>query len=150
MDAEQVGRRLTTILAADVARYARLMRADARLQSLAYPGGICVSSAVRSRLSADMGGRDHRRLIRSYPDVPNAYRWIAASLGQLGRTGEATPALAAAITVSAIRSRCPGCAPQDHAHMLEGLRQAAGTNRPAGAGRRDPVTRAREIPRDLA
>ena len=71
------------------------------------------------------------RLIRSYPDVPNAYRWIAASLGQLGRTGEAKTALTAAIEVSPksfdlyVRSRVPWMRSEDHAHMLEGLRKAS-------------------------
>src|SRR5262249_31721961 len=30
-----------------------------------------------------------KRAIRSYPDFPNTYRWLAAALGQLGRTVEA-------------------------------------------------------------
>src|SRR5215471_5562329 len=31
--------------------------------------------------------------IRSYPDFPNIYRWLAATLGQLGRTLEAKEAI---------------------------------------------------------
>jgi adenylate cyclase len=31
-----------------------------------------------------------KRAIRSYPEFPNPYRWLAAALGQLGRTEEAT------------------------------------------------------------
>jgi adenylate cyclase len=34
-----------------------------------------------------------RQAIRSYPDNPHSYRWLAASLGQMGRAGEAKDAL---------------------------------------------------------
>ena len=40
-----------------------------------------------------------KRAIRSYPDFPNSYRWLAAALGQLGRTEEAKEALEKAIEV---------------------------------------------------
>ena len=40
------------------------------------------------------------RAIRSYPDFPLAYRWLAAALGQLGRTEEARKALEEAIAIS--------------------------------------------------
>jgi adenylate cyclase len=69
-------------------------------------------------------------LIRSYPDIPNSYRWLAASLGELGRVEEAKAALNKAVAVTPasfdmyIRSRVPWMRPQDHAHMLEGLRKA--------------------------
>ena len=33
-----------------------------------------------------------KRAIRSHPDFPNPYRWLAAALGQLGRTEEAKEA----------------------------------------------------------
>ena len=67
--------------------------------------------------------------IRSYPDFPNSYRWLAAALGQLGRIEEAKEALERAITIAPagfemyIR-RVPWMRPEDHAHMLEGLRKA--------------------------
>jgi adenylate cyclase len=41
-----------------------------------------------------------KRAIRSYPDFPNTYRWLAASLGQLGRIEEAKEALEKAITIA--------------------------------------------------
>jgi len=69
------------------------------------------------------------RVIRSYPDFPLSYRWLAATLGQLGRTDEARGALEKAIAVAPtsfdfyVRGRAPWFRPEDHAHMLEGLRK---------------------------
>jgi adenylate cyclase len=71
-----------------------------------------------------------KQVIRSYPDYPLAYRWLAAALGQLGRMEEAKQALEKAIAVAPasfdiyVRNRVPWTRPQDHAHMLEGLRKA--------------------------
>jgi adenylate cyclase len=71
-----------------------------------------------------------KRAIRSYPEFPNPYRWLAAALGQLGRTEEAKEALAKAIaTVPAsfemyVSKGVPWMRPEDHAHMLEGLHKA--------------------------
>jgi adenylate cyclase len=71
-----------------------------------------------------------KRGIRSYPDFPNTYRWLAAALGQLGRTEEAKEALEKAIAIAPgsfdmyVRGRVPWMRPEDHAHMLEGLRKA--------------------------
>jgi adenylate cyclase len=68
--------------------------------------------------------------IAGYPAYPNPYRWLAASLGQLGRTDEAREALRQAMAVSRTgfdlyaRSRPPWYRPQDHEHMLDGLRKA--------------------------
>jgi adenylate cyclase len=67
--------------------------------------------------------------IRSYPAVPNSYRWLAAALGQLGRTEEAKEALEKAIAIVPASfdmyvRRVPWMRPEDHAHMLEGLREA--------------------------
>jgi adenylate cyclase len=71
-----------------------------------------------------------KRAIRWYPDLPLTYRWLAAALAWLGRADEAKEALATAVAVSAsqfdiyVRSRAPWMRPEDHAHMLEGLRKA--------------------------
>jgi adenylate cyclase len=71
-----------------------------------------------------------KRAIRSYPDFPLAYRWLAAALGQLGRADEARDALDRAIAISPssfemyVRRRVPWMRPEDYAHMLEGLRKA--------------------------
>jgi adenylate cyclase len=68
--------------------------------------------------------------IRSFPDFPSPYRWLAAALGELGRTDDAKQALARAMMVSRasfdfqVLERPPWFRPDDHAHMLEGLRKA--------------------------
>ncbi len=62
-----------------------------------------------------------KRAIRSYPDFPNAYRWLAAALGQMGRTAEAKEALEQAIAIAPgsfdmyVRGRVPWMRPEDHA-----------------------------------
>ena len=71
-----------------------------------------------------------KRAIRSNPDYPLNYRWLAASLGQLGRTAEAQEALQKAIAIAPasfdmyVRRRVPWHRQQDYAHMLDGLRKA--------------------------
>jgi adenylate cyclase len=71
-----------------------------------------------------------QRIIRSFPDYPLSYRWLAAALGQLGRYEEAKWALdkTAAIRPASfdrfVRNRPPYIRPEDYAHMLEGLRKA--------------------------
>jgi adenylate cyclase len=70
------------------------------------------------------------RVIRSYPNHPLVYRWLAASLGQLGRTAEAKAALDRALATAPeafdiyVRRRVPWHRAEDHAHMLDGLRKA--------------------------
>jgi adenylate cyclase len=71
-----------------------------------------------------------KQAIRSYPDFAKPYRWLAAALGQLDRAEEAKEALDRAIAVVPglfewnVRNRVQWMRPQDHAHMLEGLRKA--------------------------
>jgi adenylate cyclase len=71
-----------------------------------------------------------RRAVRSNPDYPMPYRWLAAALGQMGRTAEAREVLAKAIAAAPasfdmhVRNRVPWMRPVDHAHMVEGLRRA--------------------------
>jgi len=71
-----------------------------------------------------------KRVIRSHPDFPLSYRWLAAALGHLGRIKEAKRALEKAIAIGPasfdmyVRKRVPWMRPEDHAHMLEGLRKA--------------------------
>jgi adenylate cyclase len=68
-----------------------------------------------------------RTLIPVRPGFAN--RWLAAALGQLGRTTEAKEALVKSIAVSPaafemiVHKRPPWMRPQDHAHMVEGLRK---------------------------
>jgi len=70
------------------------------------------------------------RAIRSSPDYPNPCRWLAAALGQLGRIEEAKQALEKAIAIAPasfrmyVGERAPWRRPENHAHMLEGLRKA--------------------------
>ena len=74
-----------------------------------------------------------KRAIRSFPDYSISYRWLAAALGQLGRTEDAREALEKAIAVSPrsfdmrVRNRSPWMRPEDHAHYVEGLRKAGWT-----------------------
>ena len=71
-----------------------------------------------------------RRALRSYPDHPLVYRWLAAALGQLGRGEEARQALERAVSLSPasfdfyVRRRVPWHREEDHQHMLDGLRKA--------------------------
>jgi adenylate cyclase len=71
-----------------------------------------------------------KRGIRSNPEFPSTYRWLAAALGQLGRTAEAKDVLEKAITIAPasfdgfVRRRVPWHRPEDYAHMLQGLRKA--------------------------
>jgi adenylate cyclase len=71
-----------------------------------------------------------KRLILSYPDFPMIYRWPAAALGQLGRVAEAKEALKKAVSLAPtafdmyVRNRVPWFRPEDHAHLVEGLRKA--------------------------
>jgi hypothetical protein len=64
------------------------------------------------------------------PDFPMIYRWPAAALGQLGRTAEAKEALEKAISLAPaafdmyVRRRVPWFRPEDHTHLVEGLRKA--------------------------
>jgi len=71
-----------------------------------------------------------KNVIHFYPGYPHAYRWLAATLGQLGRMDEAGEALEKAVTIAPasfdlyVRQRAPWLRSEDHAHMLEGLRKA--------------------------
>jgi adenylate cyclase len=71
-----------------------------------------------------------RRAVARYVPVPRPYRWLAAALGQLGQTDEAREALREAIEVSPqsfhmyVRDRPRWFRPEDHEHMLAGLRKA--------------------------
>jgi adenylate cyclase len=70
------------------------------------------------------------RAIRAFPDFPLTYRWLAAALGQTGRTAEAKQALQNAIAIAPssfdvyVRGRAPWMRLEDHVHILEGLRKA--------------------------
>ena len=71
-----------------------------------------------------------QRQLSARPDITVTYRWLAAALGQLGRTEQARAALARALGPPmhdpAVygRNRVPWMRPEDHEHLLEGLRKA--------------------------
>ena len=65
-----------------------------------------------------------KRAIRFCPDFLLTYRWVAAALGQLGRTAEAKGVLTRAMASSIGMHAPPWMPPDDHAHMVEGLRKA--------------------------
>jgi adenylate cyclase len=67
-----------------------------------------------------------RRVVSRFPNRPTAYLYLAASLGQLGRVDEAQDALRKAVAASPffVRQPLPYVRPEDHEHMLDGLRKA--------------------------
>jgi adenylate cyclase len=93
-----------------------------RLNNLAL--GFYFSREYEAAVEAAM------RAVRANPDFPLAYRWLAAALGQLGRTAEAKKALEKAIAIAPatfdmyVRQRVPWHRPEDHAHMVDGLCKA--------------------------
>jgi adenylate cyclase len=66
------------------------------------------------------------RVIRGFDVVPDPVE----ALGQLGRTAEAKEALDKAVSLAPaafdmyVRKRVPWFRPEDHAHLVEGLRKA--------------------------
>jgi adenylate cyclase len=68
--------------------------------------------------------------ITEYPTYHTPYRWLAASLGQLGKVEEAREALRQAVAVSPtgfdmlVGSRPPWFLPEQQEHLLDGLRKA--------------------------
>jgi adenylate cyclase len=71
-----------------------------------------------------------QRALSLNPTYPLPRRWLAASLGQLGRADEAREALEDALRQSPrsfelyVRDCPPWFRPEDHGHMLDGLRKA--------------------------
>jgi adenylate cyclase len=70
------------------------------------------------------------RLIADRPAHPYAYRWLAAALGQLGRSDEARAALDKALETAPdafrlyVEQRVPWMGQPVYDHMLDGLRKA--------------------------
>jgi len=70
------------------------------------------------------------RTIRSYPNFPNPYRWLAAALGQLDRPEEARQALEKYVALAPAgldmyaRKRPAFFRPVDYELLVEGLRKA--------------------------
>jgi adenylate cyclase len=66
-------------------------------------------------------------LVRSFPEYPPGYRWLAAAFGQLGCVDGAKDALEKAMAIARapfVREPGPWDRPEDHDHFLEGLRKA--------------------------
>jgi adenylate cyclase len=100
------------------------------------PRGPTAPAAKHNRTVACYLARDYqaaesitRQSIREYPDLPRAYVWRAAVLGQLGGH-DASTALDKAISVAPgyfkykTCDRAPYMRPEDHEHFLNGLRKA--------------------------
>jgi adenylate cyclase len=67
---------------------------------------------------------------RLYPDFPSIHIWLAAALAQAGRQPEGRDVLRKAAAMAPrlfdvyVRARPPWFRPEDHEHMLDGLRKA--------------------------
>jgi adenylate cyclase len=78
----------------------------------------------------DAAAEAAKAALRSNPDNPLPYRWLAAALGQAGRLDEAKQALEKLIANAPrsidmyVRQRAPWFRVEDYEHMLEGLRKA--------------------------
>ena len=112
-----------------IAALETFLRLEPRSPASASPlNGITLGLYFSGEYAASVDAA--RRAIESYPGYTLPYRWLAAALGQLGRTVEAKQALDTAIAVAPasfdmyVRKRVPWMRPEDHAHMLEGLRKA--------------------------
>jgi adenylate cyclase len=112
-----------------VAAFERAVRLDPRYRMAPGGANLFVIGLYFSR-EYESAAEAANRAVRADPEYPLLYRWLAAALGQLGRTAEATEALERAIEVAPasfdvyVRQRVPWHRPEDHAHMLEGLRKA--------------------------
>jgi len=108
----------------------RSIRLDPRHPRLARDRLMQVALALYLSRKYSAAIEAAKRAIRSYPDYPNTYRWLAAALGQFGRIEEAKEAPEKAIAIGPasfemyVRTGVPFMRPEDHAHMIEGLRKA--------------------------
>ena len=105
----------------------RSIRLDPRRSAVRF-NQIALALYFTGEYDAAVDAANHA--IRLSPNYPNPYRWLAAALGQLGRIEEAKQALEKAITIAPasfrmyVIERAPWIRPENHAHMLEGLRKA--------------------------
>jgi adenylate cyclase len=137
--AERVERRLTTILAADIAEYSRLMRADEDGTMRAL--GAC--RAIVDALIAEHRGRIANTagdsVLAEFPSVADGLACALAAQEALATATESVPAerrmlfrvgihigdvMAPGNFDLYVRARAPWFRPEDHDHMLEGLRKA--------------------------
>jgi tetratricopeptide (TPR) repeat protein len=93
------------------------------------PHAIC-NQAIGCYFERDYAAAEAmaRRTIRAYPASPRPYSWLPAPLAQLGKVDEARAALDTAIAVASSHlkfltaGRPAYIRPEDHEHLLEGLR----------------------------
>ena len=110
-----------------VAALERSIRLDPRRSGVRF-NQIALALYFSTEYDAAVDAANHA--IRLSPNYPNPYRWLAAALGQLGRIEEAKQALEKAIAIAPasfrmyVIERAPWIRPENHAHMLEGLRKA--------------------------
>ena len=87
-----------------------------------------VEIAISHYLDGDfeLSAETSRQVLRQYPDLAAAYRFLLASLGQLGKQAECDALMKIAPTGydHYARHRPPWFSPKDHDHMLEGMRKA--------------------------
>jgi adenylate cyclase len=74
----------------------------------------------------ELSAETSRQVLRQFPDHGPTYRFLLASLGQLGRQAEceALIKIAPAAYDHYARHRPPWFSPKDHQHMLDGMRKA--------------------------
>jgi adenylate cyclase len=107
----------------------RAIRLDPRYRTAPGRSNLLVIGLYFSR-EYEPAAEAAKRAVRADPEYSLLHRWLAAALGQLGRTAEATEALERAIAVAPasfdafVRRRVPWHRPVDYEHMLEGLRKA--------------------------
>lgn len=71
-----------------------------------------------------------KRVVRRFASYPHTYCWLSAALGHLGRVDQAREVLCQAIAISPsafdsyVRKRPPWFQPEQHEHLLAGLRKA--------------------------
>ena len=91
-------------------------------------GGITRSFYFERNYAASVEAA--RRCLANYPAYAAPRRWLTAALGQLGRREEAASSLRDWVAVTpgvfdvVVRNRLPYMPPDNHEHMLDGLRKA--------------------------
>ena len=91
-------------------------------------GGITRSFYFERNYAASVDAA--RRCLANYPNYAAPRRWLTAALGQLSRREEAASSLRDWVAVTpgvfdvVVRNRLPYMPPDNHEHMLDGLRKA--------------------------
>ena len=102
------------------------LKLEPRGSNLAHSIHLVVIGLYFSR-SYDEAVVATEHLIRSFPEYPSSYRWLAAALAQLDCVEAAKEALRKAMAIAPapfVRPRAPWYRPEDYAHFLEGLGKA--------------------------